>query len=254
MKKEKSNSSIVFTILLYTVIIFPFFSMLLSYITTRYFLNIPILSDAIALSMLFLSLKYSLSYIDKNLEVKDPKKVFDISWKIFGAINLILLSIAISNNFTFYHIIYIFFYYWLKFLIFYEMTRRYFYSLLKDTNMLEYTEIDKKDEIMVYCRGCGKEIHESAEFCPHCGAPQNVSSTKTNSVTLFFVGLGWSIVLWFVSLFMIGFFIGLANPEDGAEIAGKFGEDYGLVLLLVSIIASTILTKLRILPGTGKKA
>ena len=25
---------------------------------------------------------------------------------------------------------------------------------------------------MVFCRGCGKEIHESAPACPHCGMPQ----------------------------------------------------------------------------------
>lgn len=25
---------------------------------------------------------------------------------------------------------------------------------------------------MVYCRSCGKEIHESAPFCPQCGASQ----------------------------------------------------------------------------------
>lgn len=25
---------------------------------------------------------------------------------------------------------------------------------------------------MVFCRACGKELHESAPFCPHCGAPQ----------------------------------------------------------------------------------
>ncbi|HTD03517.1 TM2 domain-containing protein [Undibacterium sp.] len=25
---------------------------------------------------------------------------------------------------------------------------------------------------MVYCRGCGKEIHETAISCPQCGAPQ----------------------------------------------------------------------------------
>lgn len=29
---------------------------------------------------------------------------------------------------------------------------------------------------MVYCRGCGKEIHESAPTCPHCGAPQKAPS------------------------------------------------------------------------------
>ncbi|MDF7826626.1 zinc ribbon domain-containing protein [Pontiellaceae bacterium B12227] len=26
---------------------------------------------------------------------------------------------------------------------------------------------------MVFCRGCGKEIHETAPTCPHCGAPAN---------------------------------------------------------------------------------
>lgn len=25
---------------------------------------------------------------------------------------------------------------------------------------------------MVFCRGCGKEIHETAKACPHCGATQ----------------------------------------------------------------------------------
>lgn len=26
---------------------------------------------------------------------------------------------------------------------------------------------------MIFCRGCGKELHESAVNCPHCGAPQS---------------------------------------------------------------------------------
>lgn len=25
---------------------------------------------------------------------------------------------------------------------------------------------------MVFCRACGKELHETAPLCPHCGAPQ----------------------------------------------------------------------------------
>jgi hypothetical protein len=53
---------------------------------------------------------------------------------------------------------------------------------------------------MVFCRGCGKEIHETAPTCPHCGAPQHpvvvrresVRSEKDFAVTLllcFFVGV-----------------------------------------------------------------
>lgn len=45
---------------------------------------------------------------------------------------------------------------------------------------------------MVFCRGCGKELHETAPTCPQCGAPQgnlnsvikdikgNLSDTKEN--------------------------------------------------------------------------
>lgn len=29
---------------------------------------------------------------------------------------------------------------------------------------------------MVFCRGCGKEIHETAPSCPHCGAPQHATA------------------------------------------------------------------------------
>jgi uncharacterized membrane protein YhaH (DUF805 family) len=31
---------------------------------------------------------------------------------------------------------------------------------------------------MVFCRGCGKEIHESAPACPHCGAPQTALAAE----------------------------------------------------------------------------
>jgi hypothetical protein len=30
---------------------------------------------------------------------------------------------------------------------------------------------------MVFCRGCGKEIHESAPTCPQCGAVQKVPAS-----------------------------------------------------------------------------
>ncbi|MEH2922251.1 NINE protein [Samsonia erythrinae] len=31
---------------------------------------------------------------------------------------------------------------------------------------------------MVFCRGCGKEIHSTARACPQCGAAQGVTGTK----------------------------------------------------------------------------
>jgi hypothetical protein len=47
---------------------------------------------------------------------------------------------------------------------------------------------------MVFCRGCGKEIHETAPLCPSCGAKQRLAGGK-NKVTagmlaIFLGGLG----------------------------------------------------------------
>lgn len=44
---------------------------------------------------------------------------------------------------------------------------------------------------MVFCRGCGKEIHETATTCPHCGAKQKIEhgrSKTTATVLTFFLG------------------------------------------------------------------
>lgn len=49
---------------------------------------------------------------------------------------------------------------------------------------------------LVFCRGCGKEIHESAVACPHCGATQRVANSMNKSkttailLTLFLGGFG----------------------------------------------------------------
>jgi uncharacterized membrane protein YhaH (DUF805 family) len=34
---------------------------------------------------------------------------------------------------------------------------------------------------MVFCRGCAKEIHNTATACPQCGAPQAVQQTRVAS-------------------------------------------------------------------------
>lgn len=34
---------------------------------------------------------------------------------------------------------------------------------------------------MVYCRGCGKEIHETAKACPHCGAQNGTAASGQKS-------------------------------------------------------------------------
>ncbi len=37
---------------------------------------------------------------------------------------------------------------------------------------------------MIFCSGCGKEMHESASACPHCGAPANSVQSVRKSQTV----------------------------------------------------------------------
>lgn len=44
---------------------------------------------------------------------------------------------------------------------------------------------------MVFCRGCGKEIHETARNCPHCGATNSMPGSKNRiaaALLAFFLG------------------------------------------------------------------
>lgn len=44
---------------------------------------------------------------------------------------------------------------------------------------------------MVFCRGCGKEIHESAPTCPQCGSPQSIKNTTTDTIPDGIKGWSW---------------------------------------------------------------
>lgn len=67
----------------------------------------------------------------------------------------------------------------------------------------------------VYCRGCGKELHETAEACPSCGAPQFQVGDKNKTVAAllalflgylgihrFYLGQWWGI--FYLLLFWTG--------------------------------------------------
>ena len=47
---------------------------------------------------------------------------------------------------------------------------------------------------MVYCRGCGKQLHVTAVTCPQCGAPQQVAGVSDKKILPAFLlcfFLGW---------------------------------------------------------------
>jgi hypothetical protein len=96
---------------------------------------------------------------------------------------------------------------------------------------------------MNYCKGCGKEIHETALACPQCGAPQDANNSRTISndarlmllveskkksgwiaalLNLFLPGVGYM----YCGLVILGIFAMLFTIVVGAMTLG-----YGLVVI-----------------------
>lgn len=107
---------------------------------------------------------------------------------------------------------------------------------------------------MVFCRGCAKEIHETAQTCPSCGAPQGVQTSNNNSrnlVVLVSITLGFSLVFWLLILFVIGGIYGALHPGDISG-AHNLGVQWSMPTLIVAVIISGVLAKFGKLPGTKK--
>lgn len=63
---------------------------------------------------------------------------------------------------------------------------------------------------MVFCRGCGKEIHESAPTCPHCGVPQgNPSNPEKKTSFSSYDQVPWYRKNWFAIVCFLIFPLGL---------------------------------------------
>jgi len=108
---------------------------------------------------------------------------------------------------------------------------------------------------MVFCRGCGKEIHETAPTCPHCGAPQRAVEGlggRRSIAKLIGWGFVWAMVFWATSLFLLGAIVGAMNPQDAVAAGSKAGESMGGLFLLIAIGLSIVLTITGKLPGTKK--
>ncbi|WP_323011287.1 zinc ribbon domain-containing protein [Castellaniella sp.] len=83
---------------------------------------------------------------------------------------------------------------------------------------------------MIFCRGCGKEIHDSATACPHCGATQSGSSSGQQ-------GSKWMAI----TALVLGIFAILATMAafaDGADSEQILGIIlFGVVSLVFAIIS-----------------
>ena len=114
---------------------------------------------------------------------------------------------------------------------------------------------------MVSCRGCAREIHQSATACPGCGATPAVLSAMNAGRSIFkLVGLWllYSVGCWFVSMFLTGVVAGVIAGGSAPPNVAAYGEQMGQLLngpiLLASIVLVAVLTVYGKLPGTAKPA
>jgi type IV pilus assembly protein PilA len=72
---------------------------------------------------------------------------------------------------------------------------------------------------MVHCRGCGKELHETAEFCPSCWAPQAIARTGGKRAVI--------VIKSFIFIAIIGILASVAissyDYNAGAQVAEGVG-------------------------------
>lgn len=108
---------------------------------------------------------------------------------------------------------------------------------------------------MVFCRGCGKNIHDTAPACPHCGAPQlpaEAPAAARNLAKLVGWAAVWTLVLWFGALFVAGLIAGVLHPTDASAAGQRIGEALGGIFFVVAVCISGGLTFAGALPGTAK--
>lgn len=96
---------------------------------------------------------------------------------------------------------------------------------------------------MVFCRGCGKEIHESAPTCPHCGAPRSNASNQEKGAFSSYDQVPWYRKNWFAIvcalIFIPGLVVVLFTGDVYYESKGKlktYSKGAKIFLIIWSIL------------------
>tara|TARA_R110000851_G_scaffold315514_1_gene478028 strand:+ start:12622 stop:12957 length:336 start_codon:yes stop_codon:yes gene_type:complete len=85
---------------------------------------------------------------------------------------------------------------------------------------------------MVFCRGCGKEIHDSASACPHCGADQfNSNAGRQGSKWMAITSLVLGILTFLTAM---GIMVEGGNADEVLGV-GLFGV-ISVVLAVISLV------------------
>ncbi|AHJ12272.1 hypothetical protein [Sulfurospirillum multivorans] len=137
MKKEKSVFSVVFTHILTTSIVIPFFGLLAGYFVNKFLGSsldkglLILLKDIVYIAFFFIGVKYSISYINKNIDVKHPKESSKYSIIVFAILITSMWIINILPRFNLIGIVYNTIFYSVIFIIFFILTKKYFADLQK---------------------------------------------------------------------------------------------------------------------------
>lgn len=127
--KERSVSFSVITLLFHVAVIFPFFGGLINFFIGRYIDN-AIVYAVIDLLFLYFGIVYVLHYFEKKVIVQNPVKVFKISFALYAIITFGIYLIYVKSSMSAPELIGWFFFYWLKVVLFHELTKKYFYALV----------------------------------------------------------------------------------------------------------------------------
>jgi len=106
---------------------------------------------------------------------------------------------------------------------------------------------------MVFCRGCGKEIHESAISCPQCGAQQVLPKSGKNEsdAIKYILPVGrskWAIAAGYLALLSvivflapIALFCGVMGLRDISKNPDKIGKPRAIFGIVMGTIGTLVL-------------
>ena len=143
MKKEKSVASVVSTHILTTSIVIPFFGLLAGYFVNKFLgasLNqglVMILKDIVYIAFFFMGVKYSISYINKKIDVKNPENSSKYSIIVFGILITAMWVMNVLAGFNIIGIAYNTVFFGVVFAIFFIITKKYFEKLTQAMQTVE---------------------------------------------------------------------------------------------------------------------
>lgn len=98
---------------------------------------------------------------------------------------------------------------------------------------------------MVFCRGCGKEIHESAVTCPSCGAVQN---TRTTAAAVAVPMPASATDKRILPAFLLCFFLGLFGAHR--FYVGKVGTGIAMIFTIGGLGLWALIDLIMIVTGS----